>query len=226
MRSESLASKLLIPILVGMALGGCGLTDRTTLDTCASIQFPAAEDSLDFWDTLETQPVTTNDDALHGLLLFVEHSPVATTWDERVAAARAAGWLSSDNTPPPALESAQMGFVAPIVCEILQVQGGLSMRLWGRTPRYSTRELVHMGLIPGITEHEALSGAEFIALLSAAEQRQLMDRVWAARTQAATPADSPSEHPPAGSAQPADESTQAPPQPAKAQDATEGEASS
>lgn len=163
------------------AIAGCGLNARTTIESPASAEFPASGDSLDFWDALETQSVTTNDDALHGLLLLADTQPPAEDWDGRVAAARGLGWIRAGQEPPAPFESAQMGFVAVAVCHILDVRGGLSMRLWGRVPRYCTRELVHMGLIPGITEHEALTGAEFIALLGAAEQRQLIDRAWAAR---------------------------------------------
>jgi hypothetical protein len=165
-----------------MAIGGCTLSQRTTIDTPAAVQFPGDGDSLNFWDALEVQPVTTNDDALHGLLLLVRQEPPATNWEERVAAARALGWIQDDQEPPAPFESAEMGFVAVCLCHVLNVQGGLSLRLWGRVPRYCTRELVHMGLLPGITEHEALSGAEFIALLGNAEQRQLIDRAWTART--------------------------------------------
>ncbi len=162
-------------------MSACGLGDRTRVEEPAAAAWPTQEDTLDFWDHLESQPVTTNDDALHGLLLFAGHTPEAATWDERLAAARQRGWIAADRTPIPN-ESAEMGLISVCVCRILDLQGGLSMQVFGPTPRYCTRELVHTGLLPGITEHEALTGAEFIALLSAMEQRQLMDQAWAART--------------------------------------------
>jgi hypothetical protein len=186
MRSEF---QLLLIVLAATILGGCGLSDRTTIESPAAMQFPTDADSLDFWDTLETQPVTTNDDALHGLLLFVQYQPPANSWDERIAAAHALGWVEPHKKPLEPLESAQMGFIAVCVCHAIDVQGGLSMRLWGRVPRYCTRELVHMGLIPGITEHEALSGAEFIAVLGLAEQHQFINRALAAHDSAAAAAD-------------------------------------
>ncbi len=184
MRSEH---ALLASVLcVATISTGCGLTARTTVEKPAAAAFPTAADSLDFWDALEVQPVTTNDDALHGLLLLAGREPAEDTWEARVEAAREAGWIAGN--VPPANESAQMGFIAVCVCRILDVQGGLSMRIFGVNSRYATRELVHMGLIPGITEHEALSGAEFIALLGAVEQRQAIDHAWAARAaQAAVP---------------------------------------
>lgn len=205
MRSEF--QVLLLIVLAGLWLSGCGLHERTTIESPAVMQFPTDADSLDFWDTLETQSVTTNDDALHGLLLFVNTQPPATNWAQRVAAAQSRGWLEAGDTTLEPLESAQMGFLAVCMCHALDVQGGLSLRLWGRVPRYCTRELVHMGLIPGITEHEALTGAEFIALLGAAEQRQFTDRAWAAHDSAAASADASGDGHPTAPDQPASESS-------------------
>ena len=178
-------------------LAGCGLTDRTTVDQSAVVQWPSSNDSLDFWDTLESQSVTTNDDALHGLLLLVQAEPEPANWDERVAAAQRRGWLSSATTLK-ANESARVGTIAVCICHILDVQGGLSMRLFGKIPRYSTRELVHMGLLPGITENEALTGSEFLALIAATEQQQWMNMAMATRqTEPTAPAmaTSSAEHP-------------------------------
>ena len=177
MHSEFMTGAMLTTML---CLAGCGLMDRTTVDSPAAAQFPTADDSLDFWDALETQSVTTNDDAVHGLLLLSE-VPAGDSWAARWQAAIQQGWIQADSEALPPNESVEMGFVAVCLCHILDVRGGLSMQLFGATPRYCTRELVHMGLIPGITEHEALSGAEYIALLGAAEQRLLIDRAWTAR---------------------------------------------
>lgn len=175
---------LLVSAAALVCLSGCGLNTRTTVESPASTQFPTDADSLDFWDTLEIQPVTTNDDALHGLLLLVQQDPPAESWESRLSAAQNRGWIGEKTTLEPK-ESAQMGMIAVCLCDILDVQGGLSMRMFGRIPRYSTRELVHIGLMPGITEHEALSGAEFIALLGAAEQRQSIDHALAVRNASA-----------------------------------------
>jgi hypothetical protein len=42
-----------------------------------------------------------------------------------------------------------------------------------------------MGLLPGITENEALTGSEFLALIAATEQQQWLDMAFAAREAAA-----------------------------------------
>ena len=186
MHSDGLRCSALV--ILAAALSGCGLTHRTYIYDSASTQFPATDDSLDFWDALESQAVTTNEDALHGLILLTNTDQELGTWDEQVQYAYDRGWIAEGTDPPPPQESAQMGFIAVCVCDVLNVRGGLSMQLLGPTPRYCTRELVHMGLLPGITEHEALTGAEFTALLASVEQRQRVVEAKAARAaQSATP---------------------------------------
>ncbi|MCZ6543072.1 MAG: hypothetical protein O6768_05350, partial [Planctomycetota bacterium] len=49
--------------------------------------------------------------------------------------------------------------------------GGLTMRLFGPSPRYCTRELIFMDILPQRTEHQSLSGLEFIDLVGRIEDR-------------------------------------------------------
>ena len=44
------------------------------------------------------------------------------------------------------------------------------MRLVGATPRYATRELVYLEIMEYGTEQQALSGIEFVATISRAQQ--------------------------------------------------------
>ena len=66
-------------------------------------------------------------------------------------------------------------------CQILDIQGGLTMRVLGPSPRYCTRELVAMGMLPGLTANEALSGLEFIAYIDGLEERDRLQRAWQRR---------------------------------------------
>lgn len=170
----------LMAVLVTCATG-CSF-ERTRLADSAVTQHPTASATLDFWDALATQSITTNDDALHALILFQDGDDgLLATYDERVDRARALGWIPATGTAPPPDESATVGMLATAGCHILKIEGGLSVRLFGLTPRYSLRELVHIGVLPGISEHEALSGAECIAFIEALEQRQLIDAAWRRR---------------------------------------------
>lgn len=164
--------------LLLLLAGGCSM-ERTSLTNTAVQKHPGADETLDFWDTLETQSVTTNNDALHALILVNDGDEgVKSTWPQRLERARTLGWIAPNAPPPAPAESATVGLMAVAGCHILDTQGGLSMAIWGRSSRYSTRELVHISVLPGIGEHEALSGAEFIAFIDALEQRQRIDAAW------------------------------------------------
>ncbi|MCH2136545.1 MAG: hypothetical protein MK101_08180 [Phycisphaerales bacterium] len=164
-------------VLAALLAGGCAM-ERTSLTNTAVDQFPDADATLDYWDALESQSVTTNNDALHGLILFNDGDEgIQDDWEARLARAKSLGWVPENAQLDPS-ESAQVGMMAVAGCHILDIQGGLSMALWGRTPRFSTKELVHIAVLPGIGEHEALSGAEFIAYIDALEQRQRIDAAW------------------------------------------------
>lgn len=163
MRSD----RLIAMLLVGAgALAGC---QRSVVENPASAQFPAAEEQLEFLDALETQRVVTNDDALHGLLMFADADADLRSWDERVARAKEMGWIP-ENAEPVANESVTVGRVSSVLVRVLGIKGGLTMRLFGPSPRYATRELVYLRLLTDRTEDQTLSGLEFLDLLSRAEE--------------------------------------------------------
>jgi hypothetical protein len=68
-------------------------------------------------------------------------------------------------------------------CRILDIDGGLTMRVFGDSPRYCTRELNAMGMLPGLTANEALTGLEFITLVDNIEGRDRLQRAWDRREQ-------------------------------------------
>ncbi|NNF45061.1 MAG: hypothetical protein HKO59_07870 [Phycisphaerales bacterium] len=154
-------------LLICVGLNACTL-ERTVLRDSASSTYWRAADELDFWDDLALRPVTTNSDALHGLLGLAGEEASTEAYDLRLAAARERGWISTDDELL-RNESATVGMIAVAVCDILGVQGGLSMRVLGPSPRYCTKELVFRELIPPRTENQSLSGLEFIDLVSRME---------------------------------------------------------
>ncbi|MDG2094167.1 MAG: hypothetical protein P8J89_02725 [Phycisphaerales bacterium] len=162
--------------------GGCTLFDRTTVDNSAVQQFPGNDQDFDFWDSLAKQPVVTNDDALHGLLLLSGGKDDCETYECRYEAGITRGWFDGSwGGMPPADESARVGWVAVAACQILEIKGGLTMRLFGDSPRYCSRELTFMGLLPSLSENEALTGLEFTALVDNIEDRQRLNKALEAR---------------------------------------------
>lgn len=159
--------RLLIVLLASVGMVGCA---RTVLESSAVDDWPGEEAELDYLEALESQRVVTNHDALHGLLLLADGTDSHETYEQHLADARQRGWLAHD-AGPEANESAAIGMMAVAACDILAIRGGLTMRLFGPSPRYCTRELIFLDILPARTEHQSLSGLEFIDLLGRIEDR-------------------------------------------------------
>jgi hypothetical protein len=167
-----------------LPVAGCDLFERTTVEDSAAVKFSGNDEDFEFWDSLSTQPVVTNNDALHGLLLLIDGKDDCETYECRYQAGVDKGWFDGNwGDMPPADESARIGWMAVAGCQILKIKGGLTMQLFGDSPRYCSRELTFMGILPSVTENEALSGLEFTAYVDNIEDRQRFDAAAAARKQ-------------------------------------------
>ncbi|MFC1510419.1 hypothetical protein ACFL49_02045 [Candidatus Omnitrophota bacterium] len=60
------------------------------------------------------------------------------------------------------------GLMAEMLVKVLEIRGGLHMMLWGVTPRYAIKELVHEGIMFSGAVNEGLSGKELIYMLKEA----------------------------------------------------------
>lgn len=156
------AAALAFAAALAGATSGC---ERSRVETPAVESFPRGTQELDFLEALSKQVVVTNGDALHGLIGFADGADLSSTYAGRVEIAKRRGWLPS-GWDRPAEESAQVGWMAVAACRILDIRGGLTMRLTGPTPRYATKELVFMDVLPLRTENQALSGQEFVDFLN------------------------------------------------------------
>ena len=174
-----------IPLLAALALGGlgtgCDAFQRTRVETTILESHPGELDDFEFWDALAKQAVVSNDDALHALILMNDGRDPSIDFEGRIAIADEKGWLEGTHLPLDPNESASVGLLSVAGCRILDIQGGLTMRLLGPSPRYCTRELVAMGILPGLTANEALSGLEFIAYIDGLEERDRLQRAWQRR---------------------------------------------
>lgn len=170
----SLGAALAGAVAVAVALG----CERSRVEDSAIEKFPRQTQELDFLDALMGQVVVTNGDALHGLIAFADGADLASTYAGRVEVAKRKGWLPGGWDRPPE-ESAQVGWMAVAACRILGVKGGLTMRLTGPTPRYATKELVFMEVLPLRTDNQSLSGKEFVDFLNRLERFQKNGRALA-----------------------------------------------
>ena len=180
MPSDRCSIMFVVAVLLSSLLlnTGCDLFQRTRVDESILETHPGFMDDFDFWDALADQPVVSNDDALHSLILIQDGTDASFNFQARMALAAQKGWLIGTPTPLQANESATVGLLSVAACEILGIKGGLTMRLMGPSPRYCTRELSSMGMLPGLTPNEALTGLEFIAFVGNIEQRMQLQEAW------------------------------------------------
>jgi hypothetical protein len=135
---------------------------------------------LDFWDALTARPVVCNDDGLHGLLLFTDGADPSLSYSERVVIARSRNWIPPDWNEPATL-AMQRGTLARAIAVHCGIEGGVMMRLLGPHPRYASRELQYLGMMGAGSEQQALSGREFMGVVSKAQDYLLLREALARR---------------------------------------------
>ncbi len=155
-------SKFATVILLGILLCSC---KPYVLSNSAVEQFPQADQEIDFLGAVEKMQAVTNNDAIHGFLLLADGTDPFTDYPQRLSEAKKRQWVQSDFGKP-ANEAAKVGWMATAGCRVMHVQGGLTMRLFGPMPRYATKELVFMEILPLRTENQILTGGEFVDYLN------------------------------------------------------------
>jgi len=129
--------------------------------------------SVDFWHELPRRSAVTNDEALHGLILFADGDDPNETYDQRAEYLKALGWLAGGFDEPANL-AMQRGTLAKALTHALEIEGGVMMQLTGKSARYATRELVFLGIMPPGTEQQVLSGYQYVGVISEAQDYQLL----------------------------------------------------
>jgi hypothetical protein len=151
-------------------VGGVGGCARSSVEGSLASPVLAGDVNaeLDFWDALGERLLISNDEALHGLFLFADGQDPRRTYQERLDEARRRAWVASDFDEPGNL-AMQRGAVARAICVQCKVEGGVMMRVAGPVPRYATRELQYLGLMGNGSEQQAISGREFMGMISKAQ---------------------------------------------------------
>ena len=157
-------------IWFALMLGGCSAAtvDRSLTDSLSGNE-PAAQ--MEFWHTLSEQRITSNDDALHGVLLFADGQDPVGDYEARVQNLKDRGWLPAQFDQP-ANQAISRGTLAVILVKLLDIKGGLTMRLIGPRPRYAVRELRFVGLYPPSSPHQTFTGQQFVSLIGRVEDYQ------------------------------------------------------
>ena len=141
---------------------GC---ERATVAKSAIDEHPLPDEELAFFETLETKPVVSNDDALHAFFLITDVEDHWGSYAARVAEAKRRDWLNP-RFDEPANESAEVGWIARIACMTSGIRGGFTMMILGPVPRYAVRELGNQEILIGKREQQSFTGLEFTDFLS------------------------------------------------------------
>jgi hypothetical protein len=126
---------------------------------------------LSFWHTLAERPVTCNDEAFHGLLLYLDNSDDSKDYPTRMKKLKSRGLLAADFDRP-ANEAISRGTLAVAIVKILKIKGGATMQVFGPTPRYATRELEFEGVYPTSSPNQTFSGTQFVGIIGALQDYQ------------------------------------------------------
>jgi hypothetical protein len=153
-----------------LPLTGCR-TARVADPLTASIGGNDPGEQVEFWHQLAERPVTSNDEAFHGLLLFIDGQDPANDYAGRVAELKRREMLA-DDFDEPANEAVERGTLAVALVRALGIRGGVLMRLLGPTRRYATRELQFVEVFPPSSPRQTFSGSEFLGIIARAEDYQ------------------------------------------------------
>lgn len=166
--------RLLMSGLIVAVFGvGCGVA---TVSAPLTIEYGGndLDSQLEFWHRLASRPVTCNDEAFHGLLLYIDNEDSTEDYAGRVEALRARHMLPK-GFDRPAEEAVLRGTIAYAIVRMLDIRGGLIMSTFGPSPRYATRELQHMKLYPPSSPHQTFSGTEFLGIIGRVEDFQRLE---------------------------------------------------
>jgi hypothetical protein len=166
MRSEE---RLLVLLLLVAAVGCQSPRAGRALPKELSGSEPDAQ--FNYWEQMPAQPVTSNDEAFHGLLLYVDGKDDSADYAQRVATLKERRWLAK-RFDEPAEAGVRRGVLAVALMRILDERGGLTTRLIGPVPRYATREMMFLDVYPPSTPNQVLSGREFVGIMGRVEDYQ------------------------------------------------------
>jgi hypothetical protein len=126
---------------------------------------------MEFWHTLAERNLTSNDEAFHGLLLYLRDQDPATDYAGRVNSLKKRGLLDASFNEP-ANQAIERGTLAQTLVRALKIKGGVFQRLTHDNPRYAVRELMYMELYPPSSPNQTFSGTEFLGIIGRIEDYQ------------------------------------------------------
>src|SRR5690242_18133337 len=165
MRSSALLA------LLSILLAGCASHPSNGKLVTKELAGSDPEAQLNFWSSLPDEHVASNDQAFRALLLYVDGKDDAPDYAARVATMKSRKLLPADFDEP-GETAAHKGTLAVAIMKILQEKGGVTIRLFGNSPRYSTRELMFLDIYPPSTPNQVISGNQLVGIIGEVEDFQ------------------------------------------------------
>ncbi len=123
-----------------------------------------SESQMEFWHSLASEKLASNDEAFHGLLLYLDATDPTNNYADRVKLLKSRKLLAP-SFDRPADEAVTRGTLAVAIVHILKIRGGIMMHAVGPEPRYATRELQYRGVYPLSSPNQTFSGTEFVGVI-------------------------------------------------------------
>lgn len=165
------SSRVLVSAALLLGVSGCYGPRTTEPPLVGEFGKSDIESQLDFWHRLNAYPMTSHDDAFHGLLLYVDGKDDSADYAGRVAQLKRLKMLPA-NFDRPADEAITRGTLAVAIVRTIKLRGGVALTMLGPTPRYAVRELQYVGLYPPSSPNQTFSGAEFVGIIGRMEDYQ------------------------------------------------------
>ncbi len=129
------------------------------------------DSQMEFWHSLADRRVTSNDEALHGLLLYVDGKDDSGDYQQRVDTLKSRHMLPGGFNAP-AHAAISRGDLAVAMVKALQIKGGIMLHLAANSPRYAIRELQYLDLYPPSSPQQTFNGSEFLGIIGKLEDYQ------------------------------------------------------
>jgi hypothetical protein len=150
---------------------GCQSTTHVRESLTTNLGGSDPDDQMEFWHRLADKPMTSNDEAFHGLLLYMDGKDDTGGYDARVANLRSRNMLPKGFNEP-ADVAVSRGTLAVAIMRLTSLKGGVTTRIFGASPRYAVRELMFAGLYPTSSPNQTFSGSEYVGIIGRLEDYQ------------------------------------------------------
>ena len=157
-------------LLTLAALAGCQ-SAKVSEPLTAKLGGNDPDSQMEFWHQLAGRNICSNDEAFHGLILYLDQTDAANDYAGRVQNLKSRGILPG-NFDQPADQAIERGTLAVALVRTLKIKGGLMQRITRDLPRYAVRELMFLDLYPPSSVHQTFSGSEFLGVMGRIEDFQ------------------------------------------------------